>query len=137
MMAGYTAGQIFNWINAEINGSKQYVRGAAQQIADDGAELTRQLTASRPSAKSGKRGRIATGRMYDAIRSEVTEEGDTIVAKYGMLDDQEDYFKYQTVTGFTHNRSGEYIAPTFALQDAYQNSVEQVDALLKDMKNGV
>lgn len=129
--------EIVNWLEGEIKGTEQYVRGAAQQIADDGAELTKQLTNTRPSKKSGKQGRVDTGRMFDAITSKVEQEGDTIVARYGMLDDTELYMALQTVTGFIHNRSGEFIEPTFALQDAFQNSIEQVDALLKDMKNGV
>jgi hypothetical protein len=43
---------------------------------------------------------------------------DLIETRYGFVDEFRQYFGYQTVTGFQHNRSGQYIGPTFALRDS-------------------
>jgi hypothetical protein len=89
------------------------------EAAEFGAKTAQSYTASRPGATTGKAGRIAGGDMIGAIRSRpISFDARLIRSQYGFVDDFEDYFKMQTVTGFTHNRSDKYIAPTFALRDS-------------------
>ena len=129
------AGELFRWIRGEIDDvSKNAVR-LVEDVIQAGERDTRYFTLTRPSAKSGKAGRVETERMADAIISRMESTGPAVIrGAYGFLDDQEEYFKYQTVTGFTHNRSGEYIAPTFALQDAYEGTKQMVDRAIADGK---
>lgn len=92
---------------------------AAEEAAEFGAKTAQSYTLTRPGAKTGKAGRVDTGAMVDAIRwKPVRFSMDLIETQYGFVDEYEDYFKYQTVTGFHHSRSGEMIAPTFALRDS-------------------
>jgi hypothetical protein len=86
-----------------------------------GAKTAQSYTASRPGATTGKAGRVDTGEMIEAIRSKpVSFSLDLIEVQYGFVNEAEEYFGMQTVTGFSHNRSGDYIAPTFALRDSIE-----------------
>lgn len=62
--------------------------------------------------------RIDTGAMFDAISSKVEFSARKIVAEAGFIDGAADYYVYQTVTGFRHWLSGNFIEPTRALQTA-------------------
>jgi len=90
-----------------------------KQVIDEAVEDAKRFTASRPSAKSGKSGRIETGDMMDAIVGRVYQNAEeSIIGDFGFLDRQEFYFFLQTDEGFRNWRSGEFIEPTFALRDA-------------------
>lgn len=78
----------------------------------------RNFTASRPSAKSGKSGRVDTEAMLNAVSYRLDQVQGEIVGEFGFLNEQALYFYLQTNTGFTHYLSGEFIEPTFALRDA-------------------
>lgn len=87
----------------------------------------RRFTETRPSAKSGKQGRVDTAEMLASIAGETFWDGvDRIVGRFGFLDRQELYFSLQTNTGFTHYLSGEFIAPTLAMRDAYVAAIENL-----------
>lgn len=99
----------------------------AENAAEFGAKTAQSYTASRPGATTGKAGRIESGDMIDAIRSKRVSKTDSEIHKqYGFVDEFEEYFKYQTVTGFVHNRSGRYIGPTFALRDSINPTRERM-----------
>jgi hypothetical protein len=96
---------------------------ALQDVADEGARFgaktAQSYTLTRPGATTGKAGRVDSGAMVAALRpGPVTFSADLIETQYGFVDDVKDYYKYQTVTGFQHNRSSRYIGPTFALRDS-------------------
>lgn len=95
------------------------LRAVNEEAAEFGAKTAQSYTASRPGATTGKAGRVDSGNMIDAIRSRpVSFSADLIVSQYGFVDEFEAYFRYQTVSGFSHNRSGDMIQPTFALRDS-------------------
>lgn len=90
-----------------------------EKIIDEAVEDAKTFTATRPSAKSGKAGRIDTGAMFDDIVGRVwQDEKENIIGDFGFLDHQEFYYFLQTDEGFKNWRSGEFIEPTFALRDA-------------------
>ncbi|HET7741057.1 MAG TPA: hypothetical protein VFL67_10450 [Mycobacterium sp.] len=94
-------------------------KNAAIESAEFGAKSAQSYTASRPGAKTGKAGRIDSGAMVGAIRSRLLTFGPGLIqSQYGFIDEFEDYFKMQTVTGFLNIRSGDKIEPTFALRDS-------------------
>ncbi len=69
-------------------------------------------------AKDRSADRVLTGTMISAIEGKVEAAARQISGKFGFLGEQQDYFIFQTVTGFHHWLGGEFIEPTFALRDA-------------------
>lgn len=57
-----------------------------------------------------------TGDMVDAMDAEVSKTG--MQLRFGFIKNLQKYFQWQTITGFTHWRSGEFIAPSLAIADA-------------------
>jgi hypothetical protein len=89
----------------------------------------RRFTETRPSANSGKQGRVDTGAMLESIAGETFWSGvDNIVGRFGFLNREELYFWLQTTSGFRHGAS--FIEPTLAGRDAF---VIAIDNLLKKM----
>jgi hypothetical protein len=89
----------------------------SEEAAEFGAQTARSYTRSRPGAKTGKAGRVDLGTMVAAIRwKPVAFSADLADSKYGFVGDFEEYFRFQTVTGFQHG--SEFIKPTFALRDS-------------------
>lgn len=110
---------ILSIVRKRVDETWNDLRGANEEAAEFGAKTAQSYTASRPGATTGKAGRIASGDMIGAIRSQPVSFSDSlIVSRYGFVDEFEEYFRYQTVTGFSHNRSGDRIQPTFALRDS-------------------
>jgi len=102
---------------------------AAAEAGRFGAKTAQSYTATRPGATTGKAGRIESGSMIDALRTKpVSFSPSEIHVQYGFVDEFEAYYKMQTITGFTHNRSGKTISPTFALRD----SIEPTKAFARD-----
>lgn len=87
-------------------------------IASQAALTARAFTAERGRPTSRGGGRVDSGAMAEAIKHEVELSGKEIIGRFGFIGQQADYFLYQTVTGFTHYLSGDFIEPTFALRDA-------------------
>lgn len=111
---------IQKWSASIVQGSQQVIAAAMEETLAGGDRDMVQMTASRPSAKSGKAGRIETGAMIGAIDHRIIEAtADKVVGEFGFLDEQQLYYALQTTLGFTHNRSGAFIEPTNALRDAF------------------
>jgi hypothetical protein len=91
----------------------------AEESAQFGSKTAQAYTASRPGATTGKSGRVDTAAMITALRWKTNgSTGSTFRTSYGFVGDFKEYFRVQTVTGFRHNRSAAFIAPTFALRDS-------------------
>lgn len=69
-------------------------------------------------ARARSADRVLTGAMISAIEGEVRGGAGEWAGRFGFLGEQQDYFIFQTVTGFHHWLSHEMIEPTFALRDA-------------------
>ncbi len=91
---------------------------AMVMIAAQGAITARAYTAERGRPTSRGAGRVDSGDMANAIRHEVEFQANQIIARFGFVGEQAQYFLYQTVTGFEHWLSADFIEPTFALRDA-------------------
>jgi hypothetical protein len=106
---------------------KKKLDDAMDEVIAQAVYDMRAFTATRPSAKSGKGGRIDTSDMLNAIDGEVLWDSvDRLVGRFGFTDRQELYFMWQTTTGFRHYKSGEFIEPTFALRDAAVAAVQNL-----------
>lgn len=105
-------------------------RGSPQEFVNLGKRIEDQLYPALAAAMTGvvmqaaanaraNTDRVDTGAMIEAIdMHEVEVRAGEIIGKFGFLGQRADYFLYQTVTGFTHWLSGQFIEPTFALRDA-------------------
>lgn len=90
-----------------------------ERVIEEAVADAKRFTASRPSRKSGKAGRVDTGNMMDDIVGKVWQTSEEeIIGDFGFLDNQEFYYFLQTDEGFKHWISGEFIEPTNALRDA-------------------
>lgn len=110
------------------------VRGIPEEIMDDveplmertaetGEQLMKAFISTRGTTKSGKRGRIETGKMLDSVHSEVKRSGTTITARWGWTKDVEKYFLYQE-NGFRNAWSREDVEPMHALFDSFMQNRE-------------
>lgn len=96
-------------------------------VIDEAVADAKRFTATRPSAKSGKAGRVNSGDMMDAIVGRVWQnEREQIIGDLGFLNEQQFYYFLQTDTGFKHWLSGEFIEPTHALRDAARIAFEKL-----------
>lgn len=108
-------------VKRQIEQKWQRLRRANEEAAEFGAKTAQSYTRSRPGSTTGKAGRVDTGAMVAALRHRsVSFDSSLIRSQYGFVDEFDLYMKLQTVTGFRHNRSGRYIAPTFALRDSIE-----------------
>jgi len=99
---------------------KERVLSAAERVAPQMEDDAKRFTAERGRPNSDGPGRIASGRMIQAIKSRVVFLENQVSIGLGFLEDNQPYFSYQSITGFNHANAG-YIEPTFALRDASAN----------------
>lgn len=100
-------------------------------IVESAVQNAREFTAERGTRTSLGGGRIETSAMIGAIKGEVETKAKQVIGKFGFIGQQEDYFLYQTVTGFNHWLSAEFIEPTFALRDAEQIAIGDLGAAIQ------
>lgn len=75
-----------------------------------------------------------TGDLINSIDGESFFAGmDIIVGRFGFLNRQDLYFALQTDTGFIHVPDGAFIAPSFAMRDAYLIAIETLLGKLKNI----
>lgn len=117
---------IGSWLQAKVDGTTRAADRSVQQLITLGESSMRFNT-----------DRIQTGAMIGAISSRMLSTGDLAAGEFGFINEFEDYFKYQTVTGFTHNRSSKYIEPTFALRDSFAEVVTAAPGVFASNMGGV
>lgn len=83
----------------------------------DARKYTRER--GRPTSRDG---RVHRGAMIGAINYKIAKRAKAITAEFGFTGELQAYYIYQTVTGFTHWISSEFIEPTFAIRDAFEKS---------------
>ena len=116
-MASGDGAAMLAWFDRKVNALRQNLQEAGKDLSDDISDTTKEFIASRPSAKSGKAGRIDTGKMYDSVSAEqVSGSRDEWTFRAGYHNGPK-WTPYQEA-GFDHNWSGEHIAGTYALHDA-------------------
>lgn len=109
--------------------SLRWTKGSAAEFISMGQRIEDQLYKSLASSMAqiasqaaataqARTDRVDTGLMRGQITSDVELKAREVIGKFGFLNEKADYFLYQTVTGFTHWLSGDFIEPTFALRDA-------------------
>lgn len=121
-----TFGALSDYLKTTIDSISDNAKQFAANAAEEGAKMAEDLTRSRPSARSGKSGRVDTGKMADSFKARIVESTpERIVAQFGVLEGVEKYFIYQTATGFTFF-DGVWVEPTYAMRDATEHAKAQI-----------
>lgn len=115
---GFSGESLEIWLQNKLRNMQSGVESAVKDAVDKGSDTTKHLIESRGTAKSGKRGRVETGKMRDAVGStmEASPFSGHIRGRFGWIDEREPYFRYQE-QGFTH-ASGVDVEGMYALVDA-------------------
>jgi len=117
------------WFQESVNEIMADVNDIVADAIEEGGNITKHNIETRGTAKSGKRGRIETGKMRDAVNSQMVKSGTRDAeGKFGWIDGYEDYYGYQE-GGFEHV-GGVTVEGMYALTDAgeevWQNVVDDV-----------
>lgn len=123
------------WFDGLLKKHSEGVADLVEDAVERGEQITKHNIETRGTLKSGKRGRVVSGAMRDAVDSEVTERSrDRVRGKFGWIKDFEDYFGYQEL-GFEH-RGGVTVDGMYALSDAaeevFADVEEDIDRIIRD-----
>lgn len=118
--------------------AKKMIEGMGDVVADavgEGKEISQHNIDTRGTLKSGKRGRIETGKMRDAVDSEISRKDKTGVSgRFGWIKEYEKYFGLQE-EGFEH-RGGVTVDGMYAISDAadevFKNIEDDFDRIIRD-----
>lgn len=105
------------WFEGSVRRRITQIQDIVEDAAEAGKNITKHHIETRGTAKSGKRGRVETRAMLDAVNSR-TEHRDKrgVKSKFGWIDEFKDYFGYQE-DGFDHV-NGVTVEGMYALTDA-------------------
>lgn len=114
-------------------------RDIAERLGEETMNEIKVNIATRGTAKSGKVGRIDTGRMVDAVDYHVTGSDLKWGLKVGWIYHFFNYYKFQEY-GFNHT-NGDAIEPMFAMRDGWTNARDkartEADALLQRVRRKI
>ncbi|UPU15961.1 phage hypothetical protein [Stenotrophomonas virus Jojan60] len=126
--------------NHDLNHLRTRVLKIPEQIQDageelvrehsrEGARLMREYIASRGTGYRGHRGRVESGEMLQNVRNTAEREGTHVRARWGWLDRQENYYRWQE-QGFYNWRSESDVEPMHALLDSF---IQQREHFIRDV----
>lgn len=102
------------------------ISDVVESAVDEGKEVTQHNIETRGTMKSGKRGRIETGKMRNAVDSEITKRDKSGVSgKFGWINEFEPYFGFQE-GGFEHV-GGVTVDGMYAISDAAKEVFENIE----------
>lgn len=116
-MAKGDGAALLKWFDSKVDNLSANLRETGKNITDDIRDTTKEFISQRPSEKSGKPGRIDTGKMIDSVSSEEVKYTKNDMEFRAGYKDGPPWAKFQEL-GFEHWISGEDIAGTYALTDA-------------------
>lgn len=118
--------EIVRWFRGKRKDVEEAAVGVLYDAAIEGEQTMQHLIATRGTAKSGKAGRIDTGRMHDAVTSRVVRRSDGAQLDIGWIRDREDYFLMQE-GGFFNVAAGVDVEGMYALQDTAEMVFNKLD----------
>lgn len=124
---GGDVGNIVNWFRSKVESIEEGNSEAIRQAVEDGEETMKHMISTRGTAKSGKAGRIESGRMLKAVSHSFNETAKgNASGRFGWLRDRQDYFAFQE-GGFEHARSGVDVEGMYALTDSYELVMRELE----------
>ena len=125
------------WLRRKQGRLREVAKETVREVADDSAFTMQSIIATRPSAQSGKTGRVETGKMMDSVQSrKVHETKDALDVRFGYLRGRQLYYALQD-QGFTHVPDGAWIQGTYALDDSYEWAGSELRKRLGDNLRGI
>ena len=111
------ANEIPDWLAGKIAKIREAVAETGELAAEGGKQTTRAFVATRGTVRSGKQGRVDTGKMLDRVggKSERVSPDETRV-EFGWYDGRKGPEWYQEF-GFDH-RYGSVVEGMYAVSDA-------------------
>lgn len=109
--------------------SRKMIEGI-ENVVEDGVErgenITKHNIETRGTMKSGKRGRVESGAMRDAVGSRMTDRSKKKASgEFGWIKEFEPYFGYQE-SGFEH-RGGVSVDGMYAISDAAEEVFADIE----------
>lgn len=108
------------WFEKRVTEITQGARDVLQEGALDIALETVENVETRGTEKSGKRGRIETGAMRDAVSADITEDTETLFEVRAGFRDAPFYTFFQ-------ERGTRSIPAMYAVSDAYENNLPEIE----------
>lgn len=124
--AGFSAA-FSSWFRENVNQMTSDITQAVEDAVEAGDNITKHHIETRGTAKSGKRGRVETGAMRDAVTHRMDKKTALEVSgRFGWLSEKPEYAQYQE-PGFEH-RGGVTVEGMFALSDAAEEVITDLEA---------
>ena len=142
-MTNVTGPDLGEWITREVEEITDGVERAVERTADELRDQIKETIENsgtgetwkgdwgswphgHPGRTGSSPGRVASGRMRDAVKARTTRTGSSVTGEAGWIDEWEDYFGYQE-GGFRHVIAQREIAGMYAITDAADNAEALLD----------
>lgn len=120
------------WFRAKVSHIENGATPLVEDAVEEGKNITRHNIETRGTAKSGKRGRIATGEMRDGVGASMeVSTKDLARGKFGWEPDAPTYARFQE-PGFAHV-GGVTVEGMYALGDAYEEVILNLQHDIRDL----
>lgn len=120
-------------IREELNGVFEDVSDAVEETLKLGKATVKEYISTRGTEKSGKAGRIETGKMLASVRSRKVRFNRSTAEGFFGLGQGPEYSKFQEY-GFTHNRTGKWVEGMFAVVDSREVALQFLSARLRSIR---
>lgn len=126
-------GSAVSWFEGSVRRKIDAIQEAVEEASESGKNISRHHIETRGTAKSGKRGRIETRQMLNAVDNDTpVRTNKSITSRFGWIKEFEDYFGYQE-RGFNHV-NGQSVEGMYAITDAgeevSQDLFEEIEKII-------
>lgn len=119
-----------SWFDRKVENLNRRTFRALDDSMKEGEELTQTFIATRGTSGTGKQGRVDTGKMLDSVGSDAKIlNSDEAEGRFGWLKEQPFYAEFQEA-------GTRFIEPMYALSDAAEITVQELDRKLGDAIKG-
>lgn len=119
-----------SWFDRKVENLNRRTFRALDESMKEGEEITQTFIATRGTSGTGKQGRVDTGKMLDSVGSEAKLlNKDEAEGRFGWLNEQPFYAKFQ-------EPGTQYIEPMYALSDAAEITIQELDRKIGDAIKG-
>lgn len=119
-------GFLFARITQDMESMSREAEDLVTSAAEQGEAIMKYHVETRGTAKSGKRGRVETGKMVNSISSDIVQASpESVTAKFGWLGLPPEHAQFQE-PGFRHV-GGMQVEGMYALADAFEEVVANLN----------
>lgn len=119
-----------SWFDRKVDSLNRRTFRALDESMKEGEEITQTFIATRGTPGTGKQGRVDTGKMLDSVGSEAKLlNSDEAEGRFGWLNEQPFYAEFQEA-------GTQYIEPMYALSDAAEITIQELERKLGDAIKG-